>query len=335
MDTCLNIAYNIFFGDIDLESYFRDSVIVDTCIEVACSTLASSETKYRAWRVISLALPFRVFRSRASNATQVDGMVKSLLSLMSREVNISDQATLFTSIAYLIFHLIMLRYNDDGSWPPSEAITSIIGSDSFLTRCSNGLGNVSSSRPYLFALHSLACFPEASVQTMLHARLRDSSLFQKLCDICSSGARDDVLEMAVLAVGSLIGCKAYFPHLAAQVSERLEIKKIELSEEERIDLVLAEQAAVRDQSERMRNIPLTATKDAVKRVVDKALIQLLQGTAGLQTSVALLRLLTNLCKDVDYARKLASPHAASSQSILSFASVIVTLVMNLLLSYFR
>lgn len=330
LSTCLGIAYNILVGDPDLESYVRDSSMLDTCIEIACSNVAATSTKSRAWRVLSLALPLRAFRSRSMDASLVDGLVKSSLLLMAREANISDQGVqgvLFTSVAYLIFHVIMLRYNNQDISPPSEFVIALIGSDSFLTRCTSGLVEPSSSRPFLFALHSLACFPDASVQAMLHARLRDSSLFQKLCDICSSSPRDDVLEMALLALGSLIGCNAYFPHLAAQVAERVEVRKRELSEEERVEMVLAEHAAVRDRSDRVRNVPLASMTDAARRAVDKAnLCQLLQGTRGLQSSIALLRLLATLCEDRDYARKLVSPTASSRQHILGFASIITTLV---------
>lgn len=327
LDRCLGITYNLLSNAKDLPSHFGNSTILDTCIHLACSS-SLSPTKYWAWRIVSLALPHRVCREKLRNECIVDDLVTSLLLLMNKEASISDQSIIFTSLAYILFHITMLHYQ--GHLLPNTAyITRIIGSDCFMSLSVKCFNQGISCKPFLFALHALACFPDFSTHAMLHARLRDSFIIEKLFDLCCTNVPDEVLQMALLAFGSLIGCNAYFPHLAVEVSERIEITKNELTVDERHDLIIAERAALFDNSKRVQNVPLKSVIDMAKRVLEKGkLTQLLLGAYGLQSCVATLRLLSILCEDRGFSRSLVLSHTPASQNILNFSSFLVTLVGN-------
>jgi hypothetical protein len=339
---CLAICGNLLRSSSpSAAKLLRQSSLADLCIGIAC-THPSVAVKYDALQVLALAAPLPGFRAKVSAPGTLTALAAALLQAMDRSLIALDISAVFFVCAHLLCHGAVSQFlaTEGGTQERfGDAVLLLIADDNFLRQCSLGMQDPGMAYPYVFAMHSLASFPDSLVHENLQARIRETPIPQQLLDLSSLAEKDEVMEMALLALGSLVGCSVYFSHVSARVLEAQDRRSSadQLSEEERQDLVVAERLAettTRTAGDQIIDAGAASSelRDGLKNMTESIYVKpLLMGVRGIPCCVAVLRLLQLFGRDKAFATRLIAPHAqamsADSHDILAFATIVPTLVL--------
>lgn len=235
---CLAILYSLLELHPRRTLLLEDSPLFLQHLILVCESSLEAMIKYKAICSLHIAAGLSIFREQVSEPSSLISIWTALKELMNLQLNqmvSCSESLLFNTFALLAFQAIMLYSAEtlgntaDTEKDYSAFAVRALDCEPLWTLMFAGIkGNRkgATAQPFLFALHALASFPQKKVRDGLLSKLGSSSVVDDLLIISQESGDRGCVEMALLALGTLLGCTIYFPHVSTHFMIRVDKEKL-------------------------------------------------------------------------------------------------------------